>query len=576
MSLVVVLGASACVGAQGVEPAPPTTGAATTIGSVGDPVTSTTARSSAYGGTLVVGIADGGAPRTLNPFLEGTDAAVLDLLAPALFVQGYDVDPETGSRIPDAFVEVPSFEAGTIIDNEDGTLDVTVEIVEGARWADGMPITGGDLEFTYRLAIDPALPIRADVADLYSAVVPGSPRADGRKLSFRMRAGTDPVDLFSIIVPRHAVEASDFARDWTDEAWVSGGPFTLSDWQPGQFIEMSRNESYWKVTQAEGAPLPFLDRIVVRFYEPGLSIDPRLVDGLERGEVDLAVFDRAEARTEEFSGAAAAGVVIQVAPSGEWEHLNFQFGPANRNVDSLNDSTSFRRAVAHAIDRDSLAEERGTAVADSILDRFVPGLGDQPFAAYDLDLASVAEVLETDRPPMLLTVPGEDAAAIALGGDLVTMLRDAGFDAELQLEDASLFFGTTLDDGTWDVSAWRLGAGSGLGAAADFMRLFDPAGLPFVGDNYFRWGTVDSVVIDEATERYGQIIDELNRVAQPGEIRELLVEAEGILADQVVILPLILAGEVGVGYWPSAVSGIAVNPVQGPLWNVDVWRVPTE
>jgi len=576
MALTAALGLSACVGAQGVGPATslpvPTTSSVPTAETIED---TTSIPSSVYGGILVVGIADGGAPRTLNPFLEGSDTRVLDMLIPALFAQGYEIDPATGARTADAFVGVPSIEAGTVVDNGDGTIDVTVEIVEGARWADGTPITGSDLEFTYRLATDPSLPIRADVAGAYSAIVPGSMRVDGRILTFQMSAAGNPTDLFSAIVPQHAVESFDFASEWTDRLWVSGGPFVLSDWQPGQFVELSRNSSYWKVTQAESAPLPFLDRIVVRFYEPGDSIDPRLVDAFNRGEVDVAVFDRAETRAVEFEPARINGASVETAPNGEWEHLNFQFGPANRNDASQNASATFRRAVAQAIDRDMLAETRGTSVADSILDQFVPGLGDKPFSVYDFDLEFVSDAIGDGEPPMLLTVPRDDPATVTLGGTLVTMLRAAGFEAELQLEDASLFFGATLDDGSWDVSAWRFGAGSGLGAAIEFLRFFDPDGLPLVGVNYFRWGTVDSAISNEQTRRYRQIIQELDQTADLAIVRELLVEAESILADQVVLLPLILSGDLGIAYWPDAVQGLRINPVQGPLWNVDTWRVPT-
>lgn len=568
---VLALTASACASREGI---PPTE--STPVSTTGAVTATTAAPRSVYGGTLVVGVADGGAPRTLNPLLESPDAAVLDMLAPALFAQAYDVEPSSGARVPDVFVAVPSIEDGTIVDNGDGTLDVTVEIVDGASWADGAPITGADLEFTYELATNPDLPIRPDVARLYGSVTSGSTRARGRSLTFRMDAGTDPADLFSIIVPRHAVETSDFGRDWTDRVWVSGGPFVLGDWQPGRFVELKRNEGYWKVTRAEGAPLPFLDRLVVRFYEPGESLDPRLVDGFERGEVAVAVFNGAESRRTEFAPAEADGAAVDVMPNGQWEHLNFQFGPGNRNGTSQNGSAAFRRAVAHAIDRPFLARQRGTEVVDSILEQFVPGLGDSPFAVYDLDPEAVTAAVGDDAPRIVLTVPEQDADTVALAGDLVTMLLDAGFEAELQLEDSSLFFGPTLDGGSWDVSAWRFGAGSGLGDAVRFFDFYDPAGLPPVGVNFFRWGTLDSGVGDGATGRYREIVSALDAAVDPEAIAELLIEAEQILADETVLLPLIVAGEAGVAHWPGAVTGVDLNPVQGILWNVDVWRVPTE
>ena len=86
---------------------------------------------------------------------------------------------------------------------------------------------------------------------------------------------------------------------------------------------------------------------------------------------------------------------------------------------------------------------------------------------------------------------------------------------------------------------------------------------------------MDSVVGNDQTRRYRQIIDTLDQTADPNIVRDLLVQAEAILADQVVILPLILSGQVGIAYWPEAVTGVRINPVQGPLWNVDIWRVPS-
>jgi ABC-type transport system substrate-binding protein len=575
--------ASACAGSAGVAPV------GTDAGTIApDTTTSVVATQapyrSAYGGTVVVGVADGGAPRGLNPFIEGPDSAVLDLIAPAVFAQGYDTDPVTGERLPDALAALPSLESGTLIDNGDGTVTVTVTVVAGAQWADGTPMTGADLEFTLSVATNPALPIRADIVAQYAAVVPGSTRVDGQSLTLRMRAGSDPGALFEFIIPRHDVEATDFAADWNDVLWTSGGPFVVGDWEPGQFVELVRNDNYWKVTAAEGAPLPFLDRVVVRFFEPGEDLDARLVDGFERGDLDVVVFDRAEQRAGALGDAVVAGATVESVPTGAWDHLNFQFGPANRNEVSLNARREMRQAVAYAIDRDALAYERGTVRVDSVLAQYLPGIATAAFERYeadpekvrsllyDIEVATGRDMFAGDGPPVIVTLAADVASTVALGGDIVVMLREVGIGAQLQLEGSELFFGSTLDNGSWDVSAWTVGAGTGLGAAMDFIRVYDPDGLPFVGDNYFRWGTLDSTVSDAATSRYREIVDELDQTVDPVAITALLVEAEQILADEAVMLPLVVAHLAGTGYWPTAVTGVASNPHQGVLWNVDVWR----
>ena len=88
---------AACSPGTGVRPDP---GSATT--STLPPTTSTTTTTppSRYGGTVVVGVGDAGSPRTLNPFLDGPDAAVLDLIGPAIFARGWIAHPVTDCRLP--------------------------------------------------------------------------------------------------------------------------------------------------------------------------------------------------------------------------------------------------------------------------------------------------------------------------------------------------------------------------------------------------------------------------------------------------------------------------------------------
>ena len=209
MSLV----AGACASAPGIRPDP----AAATTSTPAPTSTATSVVASAYGGTVVVAVGDGGSPRSLNPFLDGPDTAVLDLIGPAVFARGYDIDPITMELVPNVLASIPSVEDGTVEDLGDGTIAVTVGVAAGARWADGEPITGEDLAFTVRVATDPDLPIRADIARRYSGIETGSLVANARSLSFTMRASTDYEVLFDVIIPRHAVEGSAFAEVSVDD-----------------------------------------------------------------------------------------------------------------------------------------------------------------------------------------------------------------------------------------------------------------------------------------------------------------------------------------------------------------------
>lgn len=566
---------TACATSAGIQPGITATTAAP------DPVTTvTTTASTPYGGTVVVGVGIGGSPRSLNPLLDGPDTAVLDLIAPSVLAVGYRVDPSTFELIPHVLEAIPSLENGGVVDNGDGTIAVSVTVSEDARWAGGPPITAADLEFTWRLIVDPTLPIRPELVRRYSSIDAASVVAAGRTLSFTMAATPNYELLFDVIVPRHDVEGSDFVGDWNDTLWSAGGPFEFGSWQPGQYLELVRNEDYWQVGE-RGEPLPYLDRLIFRFYEANADPDPRLVDAFGTGDVDVVVFgEGAEAAV--FGADATA--VVEVAPGLLWDHLNFQFGPGNRNAESLNRHVEFRRAIAHAIDRNRLALEVGGVPVSSALQAYGTSITGSPWAVYDYDVEEVRGLLFTleneigrdlfagDGPRVVLTVASDGERSIELGGALVTMLRTAGFDAELQLEDSALFFGSTVDNGTWDLATWRFTGGSGLGAGVEFVRMFDPDGLPFVGANYYRWGTIDSTVTGEAVDRYRDVLFRLRSTIDPAEVAALLIEAESILADQVVLIPLLSSGDSGIAR-REALSGPTVNPIQGAMWNVDEWRL---
>jgi len=535
---------------------------------------------------VVVGIGDHGAPRTLNPFLDGPDTAILDLMAPAVFATGYDIDPETRQPVPDVLDRIPTLANGGLSVNPNGTMDVTVRVDPGAHWADGTRISAADLAFTVETVMDPTLPIRSDLRARYERIVPGSVRASGLELTFRMDIDASVELLFDMILPAHVVDGSDFVADWNENLWVSGGPFVLESYQPGQYLALERNEAYWKVDHPTGDRLPYFDRLVFRFFEPGAGPDPRLLRAFQVQDLDVALMSFPGEVPDDYLAMEREGVRVISAPGMAWEQINFQFGPGNRNGESLNEYLPFRSAVAHAIDHNALADGRGTYPLLSALRVYLPDLAEDPWATYEYDpeetaglLFSLGESIGEDLfagegPRLVVTASSDSTATVAMAGEIVVMLNEAGIGAELQLEDPSLFLGQTLDNGTWDVAAWKFEGSPGRAGAIAFVEMFDPEGLPFVGNNFLRWGTVDSLVSNASTVRYSEIIDELRETIDPTEIDRLLIEAEGLLAAQAVLIPLVVHEQSGAAVWWNRVTGITANPAQSELWNVETWQPP--
>ena len=560
---------AACASTAGIGPVGPTaTGAETTTTAAPEPAPAAP--------EVVIGLGGHGSPRTLNPLLDGPDTAALDIVGAAVFASAFEVDPETLEIIPDLVQEIPTTVNGGVADNGDGTMGVVFRLQPGARWSDGEPVTGDDLRFTYEIATDPDLPIRRDVRDRYLKILPGSMAVTPDGVRFTMELGFEVERLFEVILPEHQVAGTDFADDWSERMWLGTGPFAFAEWQPGQYLVLTRNRFFGD----EGAALPALDRVVVRFFGPG---DPGLLAAFESRALDVAVPSDGGAALEGFAALAAQGAATATAPGLGWELLNFQFGPANRNEDTLNEHLEWRLAVARAIDRDLLAEEHGTVALGSIFDRYLPGLAGDAWSAYGYDVDRAKGQLwdlgnELDRDLFdgfghraVLVAPGEVTGTMGIAESVARMLRDARIGVEVQLEGSALFFGRTLDGGTWDLGAWRYAGGYGRAAAIDLISMFDPAGLPLAGTNFQRWGTVDSSVQDEATARFAETMELLQGEMDPAAADRLLRRAEEILVEQMVLLPLVGHQQLGVAYWADEVGGVRLNPARGIAWNLEEW-----
>ena len=153
----------------------------------------------------------------------------------------------------------------------------------------------------------------------------------------------------------------------------------------------------------------------------------------------------------------------------------------------------------------------------------------------------------------------------------VGMFEKSGIPYENQLEDSQLFFGETLDNGKWDLGEWAWVGSPGLSGLISIHDVWDPEAPPPDGSNYYRWGTEDSSVIDDATARFAEVRDEMNATIDNATLITLIEEAENILADELVILPL-YARLVTAAVWADEISNFKHNPTQAShTWNVEYW-----
>ncbi len=129
-------------------------------------------------------------------------------------------------------------------------------IRDGILWEDGVQLTSEDVEYTYRLMIDPRTPT-AYAADF---LMIRDFRVTGR-LSFEVRYETPYVrsllTWLQPILPKHILEKENIVATKYARHPVSSGPYIMEEWTPGSKIVLRANPRYFKGK-------PYIDRVVYR------------------------------------------------------------------------------------------------------------------------------------------------------------------------------------------------------------------------------------------------------------------------------------------------------------------------
>lgn len=461
-----------------------------------------------------------------------------------------------GDLIPIVVESVPTVENGLITLGSDGTMTVRYEVREEAVWSDGMPITGDDFQFTLDMVLEhgPELELSSEDYLLYREILSTRIGPKWFEATFPVPTLTfDP--LFQPLIPKHDVEGSNFLEDWNVEPWVSGSAFILEEWAgpgTGEF-KVTRNPRFWLNDLQTGERLPFLDSITGAAYDcDDLSALGARLDDLETG----SVHDVALCGPEAADGYVPPdGVGLRVTVGGTWSSLAFQFGVGRekRNPGAVTDDIRVRRAIAHAIDKAQLViDVYGEGAEDLVIDSYVtaysPSLARNPWAEYDYDIdrsrSLLAEFCDEEgsrcadpAPTVVFTTSSDFPYRMALAASLERMLTQVGFDVVLDLEDSVTFFGESAPEGTYDVAEWAWAAAPTLVDLVSVHQIWDP-GLPGPdGPNYYQWGTEAATL---GSIRYAELVEAITGEVELEKLAELISEAEQILADELVFIPLFI------------------------------------
>jgi len=210
-----------------------------------------------YGGTLDVAISQ--EPDSFNFFVARSaySRTILDMLYSSLF----DRDPD-GHPIGDL---AESMVIEKHDDNQavpEGHTRFTIDIIQNATWTDGYPLTAEDVAFTFNYIMDANITQIIDLGEIYGVWSPTPHRV---VFEFSSESYWHFSEFaYQWIIPKHIFNDVDGIGYEGWETWnpgfdpaephVTSGPFYLTDFEPGEFYEVSYNPNFY---YAPDRSLPF-------------------------------------------------------------------------------------------------------------------------------------------------------------------------------------------------------------------------------------------------------------------------------------------------------------------------------
>jgi peptide/nickel transport system substrate-binding protein len=277
--------------------------------------------------------------------------------------------------------------------SDDG-LTFTLKLRAGTRFADGSPVTVGDVKWSLDRARNPKNGTwNFTLESIDSIATQGSDRVV-LHLKHPDPALTAALAIFnSSIMPQKLFEAAPGATD-ADKAKafaekpIGSGPFLLASWQRGTEMVLKRNPYYWQPGE-DGKPLPYLDELHFQI----IPDDATRILKLQAGEVDGAEFIP-YSRVAELKGDPSLNMTL--FPSTKVTYLSLNIRPKLKNgADNPLADERVRQALNYAIDKEAFIKVVTFDVGKpmrSYMSSSTP-LFDGPAPAYAHDLAKARALL---------------------------------------------------------------------------------------------------------------------------------------------------------------------------------------
>jgi peptide/nickel transport system substrate-binding protein len=538
--------------------------------------------------TWAIGLLD--APGDLYPYPASTAAArmaapIAEVLHPAPILAHNYAYTTTGvlERIPslengdvevrraDVYLDVAGNITTTVtqVITQVDQLAVTFRWNPQLAWSDGRALTADDSVFAYELA--KAAPPNAEAREILAQTVTYEKLDEHTTRAVLQPDFVGPTFFLTYWtpLPRHLLQnvPPEAAREaWNDQP-LSYGPYAIEG-RSGSEIRLLRNQHYF-------GPQPAASRLVFR-VSPDLEM---LRANVLNGNLDVVVAERVTPELfEALAQDAQEGARVAYLSSPIWEHIDF-----NLDVELLQD-IRIRRAIAHALNREALAEAL-FAGRSAVLDSWVlpaqeaaappdqitrypynpdearrlldeAGYGDPDGDGLRVSpngITLTLQLLTTEDSPLRQTIAERlqaDLQAIGVQVELETTSAEGLFaaDGPLYLRQFELvLFGSVADPEPAGIQLWSCAA---VPSDTNNWR----------GENFAGWCFRDA---DRAVREAATTLD-------PAVRREAYLRQQQLWTQELPSLPLFQ--RVGAVVSAPGIEGLAPDALAPVTWNIDAWR----
>lgn len=262
--------------------------------------------------------------------------------------------------------------------------ELTMHLIEGAKWSDGTPFTAEDVQFTWdAFVVDPNVNAQTKItAWTWDGVATKLETVDDYTIKFTFPVAF-PKDVYYmmddesfIVSPKHVLAEfhpnystkdpkptyKDFENAMPPDALplVSLGPWVPVEYKTDELLIMRRNPYYWKVDE-NGNQLPYMDEIQYRKGPSGVGRDLCTISGdcdhmnVENPSTFVEVMKAAQDPDAKFQvtwGPETLGYGVTLNMSADYGAQDDR----DLAVRQLLRDLRFRKALSYAADREGIAQ----------------------------------------------------------------------------------------------------------------------------------------------------------------------------------------------------------------------------